>query len=473
MVAKTKSILKEQATDRLINSIQAKKKQLEKIKKMEAFIEHILNSAYHYQRQRLVNITSQKIICRFLAFLNHTVIKLSNKKRKFNFCKQYQYLPTKKDQTFHIDYQKNTKSGDKITFDKVLSKDEEFGQPYLPNIKLAGEIIKHAMVTPDTHQLQQKSNELLQEEIRRAIREKLSRFTFPCPHCREDINDEHFGKEQRAFGYINEEMEQQRTYENFSAVKELKEIIKQKEAEIRHFQSPDYIENSIRVKKLNEEKKEIEESLQNQNQELQKELTEKKEQIQNLVLRQKGQVFDGQDRITDVSKGQTGMGKRADFLQEVLTETEPKKVVGRIIYETKNTEKWSNDWITKLENDMRTHGAEFGFIVATCESDKIIRSAITIDPRKKIYISGDNSNLFTVAKIMRELLITKYKFKETINSSVKEQKIRSLEDSLEDELLNQEKEANAIINKAEKIKIFKEKIRRLIVDKIVSEIKNI
>ncbi|CAI2199043.1 7412_t:CDS:1, partial [Funneliformis geosporum] len=53
-------------------------------------------------------------------------------------------------------------------------------------------------------ELQQKSNELLQEEIRRAIREKLSRFTFPCPHCREDINDEHFGKEQRAFGYINE-----------------------------------------------------------------------------------------------------------------------------------------------------------------------------------------------------------------------------------------------------------------------------
>ncbi|CAG8503343.1 5428_t:CDS:2 [Paraglomus occultum] len=50
-------------------------------------------------------------------------------------------------------------------------------------------------------------------------------------------------------------------------------------------------------------------------------------------------VFDGQDRITDVSKGQTGMGKRADFLQEVLTETEPKKVAGRIVYETKNTEK--------------------------------------------------------------------------------------------------------------------------------------
>ena len=53
-------------------------------------------------------------------------------------------------------------------------------------------------------ELQQKSNELLQEEIRRAIREKLNRFTFPCPHCQEHIKDEDFGKEQQAFHYISE-----------------------------------------------------------------------------------------------------------------------------------------------------------------------------------------------------------------------------------------------------------------------------
>jgi large subunit ribosomal protein L21 len=57
--------------------------------------------------------------------------------------KQYRYIPTKTDQTFHIDYQKNVKSGDKITLDKILSRDEEFGQPYLKGVKLVGEIIKH------------------------------------------------------------------------------------------------------------------------------------------------------------------------------------------------------------------------------------------------------------------------------------------------------------------------------------------
>lgn len=50
-------------------------------------------------------------------------------------------------------------------------------------------------------------------------------------------------------------------------------------------------------------------------------------------------VFDDRDNISDISKGQTGMGKRADFLQEVFTDNEPKEVAGRIIYETKNTEK--------------------------------------------------------------------------------------------------------------------------------------
>jgi hypothetical protein len=54
------------------------------------------------------------------------------------------------------------------------------------------------------NRLEQNSNQILQEEIRRAIRERLSRFTFPCPHCQENISDEHFGKEQRAFSYINE-----------------------------------------------------------------------------------------------------------------------------------------------------------------------------------------------------------------------------------------------------------------------------
>jgi len=41
-----------------------------------------------------------------------------------------------------VDYQKNTKSGDKIIFDKVLVHEGEFGQPYLKNVQVIGEVVK-------------------------------------------------------------------------------------------------------------------------------------------------------------------------------------------------------------------------------------------------------------------------------------------------------------------------------------------
>lgn len=59
--------------------------------------------------------------------------------------KQLEYLPNKKNQTFHIPYQKNTKSGDKIIIPEVLSRDKEFGQPYLKDVKLIGEVIKNGL----------------------------------------------------------------------------------------------------------------------------------------------------------------------------------------------------------------------------------------------------------------------------------------------------------------------------------------
>jgi large subunit ribosomal protein L21 len=60
--------------------------------------------------------------------------------------KQYRYIPSnRKSQTFHIDYQKSMKAGDKIVFDKILSKGEEFGQPFIKDAKLIGEVVKHGL----------------------------------------------------------------------------------------------------------------------------------------------------------------------------------------------------------------------------------------------------------------------------------------------------------------------------------------
>lgn len=61
-----------------------------------------------------------------------------------------QYSLKEKNQIIHIDYQKNSKLGEEIVFDKVLSMDNQFGQPYLSNTKITGEIIKHCQKKPIT-----------------------------------------------------------------------------------------------------------------------------------------------------------------------------------------------------------------------------------------------------------------------------------------------------------------------------------
>jgi large subunit ribosomal protein L21 len=68
----------------------------------------------------------------------YTVFEIKSKKggaRQINIDKINQLL--------QIDYQKNTKPGDKIVFDKVLSCEGEFGQPYLKNVRVIVEVIKH------------------------------------------------------------------------------------------------------------------------------------------------------------------------------------------------------------------------------------------------------------------------------------------------------------------------------------------
>jgi hypothetical protein len=273
-------------------------------------------------------------------------------------------------------------------------------------------------------------------------------------------------------------------------VEALKQTIEELNIKLSGVYTSDKVEELARVKELKEKvdsyQKLIEE-LKERNRDLiiskNKDSQRKGEDFEKWFFEELVKVFDGRDNVKDISRGQIGSGKRADFLQEVLTETEPKKVVGRIIYETKNTEKWDNNWINKLERDMQTHGAEFGFIVASCVSDKIIKLAETIDPRKKVYVSDGDSNLFLVVKVVRELLINRYNFLKMENETEKEQKLKKVEDwaniklpgyimNLEKQFENQEKAVGTIIEKAEKIKKFKDEIYRITVNNIISELKN-
>ncbi len=111
-------------------------------------------------------------------------------------------------------------------------------------------------------------------------------------------------------------------------------------------------------------KKEYEKKLENQ-MNLVKEMQRKAEQgsmqlqgeVQELALEEllrKNYIF---DRIEEVGKGMRG----ADAVQTVINEFGQE--CGKIIFESKRTQNFSNDWIEKLKDDQRNIGAEIAVLI--------------------------------------------------------------------------------------------------------------
>jgi hypothetical protein len=73
------------------------------------------------------------------------------------------------------------------------------------------------------------------------------------------------------------------------------------------------------------------------------------------------------DRIEEISKGKRG----ADCVQIVRDHYDNE--CGRILYESKRTKHFSNEWITKMKDDMRLQQAEIGVIVSEALPDGMTR----------------------------------------------------------------------------------------------------
>ncbi len=65
--------------------------------------------------------------------------------------------------------------------------------------------------------------------------------------------------------------------------------------------------------------------------------------------------IDYKDKIKEYEKGEPG----GDWIQEII---ENDTVIGKILYERKNTKGWSNKWIGKLQEDMEASNSDFGII---------------------------------------------------------------------------------------------------------------
>ena len=98
-------------------------------------------------------------------------------------------------------------------------------------------------------------------------------------------------------------------------------------------------------------------------------------EAQEVVLEERLQAAFVGDAIEEVGKGIRG----ADCIQTVHTPSGP---AGRIIWESKRTQNWANDWPVKLKDDMRREGADIAVLASTAlpkgVSDFVLQDGVWI-----------------------------------------------------------------------------------------------
>src|SRR5947199_834018 len=149
-------------------------------------------------------------------------------------------------------------------------------------------------------------------------------FSLKCPWCLKIITAENFSEEQLTVTYLqNYFVSQEKQYKE-KLLAEMQQVI----------------ENSPLVIQLREENNALKSFVEGYK--LGKEFVkpvQKGQEFEDYVHEKLQEVFSGSDIIENITHARTSTGTRAHILQTVRDGSESEKVIGRIVYETKNPEK--------------------------------------------------------------------------------------------------------------------------------------
>lgn len=134
----------------------------------------------------------------------------------------------------------------------------------------------------------------------------------------------------------------------------LKEQLQKEEAEKISLKEQEYLLRTKELEKQIEDQKKLVEEMRRKSEQGSMQL---QGEVQELMLEEMLQSTFPFDKIEEVGKGVRG----ADCIQIVRNQFGNES--GKIIYESKRTKDFSNEWIEKLKKDMRSHGADVAVIV--------------------------------------------------------------------------------------------------------------
>ncbi|CAI2165525.1 2667_t:CDS:2 [Funneliformis geosporum] len=174
------------------------------------------------------------------------------------------------------------------------------------------------------------------EKLNRQLLSDNLSFSLKCPWCLKIITAQNFSEEKLAVVYLQNYFTSQEKQYKEKLLAEMQEVI----------------ENSPLVIQLREENNALKSFIEGYK--LGKEFvkpTQKGQEFEDFVHEKLQEIFSGNDIVENVTHARTSAGTRADILQIVRGGNELEKVVGKIIYEAKNTERWENkDFGVRLFN---------------------------------------------------------------------------------------------------------------------------
>jgi hypothetical protein len=149
-------------------------------------------------------------------------------------------------------------------------------------------------------------------------------FSLKCPWCLKIITAQNFSEEELAVTYLQNYFTSQEEQYKEKLLAEMQEII----------------ESSPLVAQLREENNVLKSFIEGYK--LGKEFVkpvQKGQEFESYVQERLQEIFGSHDIIENVTHTRTSVGTRADILQTVRDGNESEKVVGKIVYEAKNTER--------------------------------------------------------------------------------------------------------------------------------------
>lgn len=202
-----------------------------------------------------------------------------------------------------------------------------------------------------------KSVKEVEEQMRNKVRQEMELKLKDTQNETEELKKQNQNLQEQLLE-LNKLMRQLKT-ENDQKRLEMEKKLAEEQEKIRE-QEQKRLDEQYRLK-MSEKEKQLQDALK-MNNELKIKLEQGSQQTQGEVLElemehmlQREFPF---DEIKPVPKGVTG----ADIVQ--IVKNNQGKVCGTILWETKRTKAWSNEWITKLKDDQRQMKAELAVIIS-------------------------------------------------------------------------------------------------------------